>query len=299
MKSEPTAFHRYFPIGPRDRKWGLFVTTIGEILIPAHSGYPPPGHPKGYAFDWRRGRTLQHYALVYISRGSGTFENDRGRTHEIQSGHVMLLFPDVWHRYMPNQETGWHEHWIGFDGKMARDWEANGFISRKRPVWKSNAEDLLYASFTGAIQAVKASRPAIQQIMAGAASQIIGLLYSAQQSTPAIKPNENVVEKAIVRFQADLASNFSMQDLSREIGVSYRSFRSIFTRHTGMSPHQYLLELRILRARNLLAETDCKIKEVAAKAGFEDEHYFSRLFRSRIGVSPREWRIRSGARARE
>ncbi|MGH8023900.1 MAG: helix-turn-helix domain-containing protein, partial [Limisphaerales bacterium] len=63
--------------------------------------------------------------------------------------------------------------------------------------------------------------------------------------------------------------------------------------HTGLSPHQYLLELRLVRARSLLAETDLSIKEIALKTGFEDELYFSRLFRQKLNVTPTQWRNRS------
>jgi hypothetical protein len=131
MRSDLENFHRYFPVSPRDMKWGLYVTGVGEGHIKPHTKYPPPGHPKGYAFEWHRGRTLNHYALVYISQGGGCFENSRGHIQEIRQGDVMLLFPGVWHRYMPNAETGWDEHWIAFDGKTAREWEANGFFFQK------------------------------------------------------------------------------------------------------------------------------------------------------------------------
>jgi AraC-like DNA-binding protein len=299
MKTHTESFYRYFPISPRDKKWGLFVTTVGESRIAPHSEYPPPGHPEGYAFDWQHGRILNHYTLVYISRGGGRFENNRGQSREIRAGNVMLLFPGVWHRYMPEPETGWHEHWIAFDGKTAREWEANNFISRRRAVWQSNSEAFLLASFSGIMEAVRANRPAIQQIMAGTTSHIIGLLYSAQQSSPSGSlPSQNVIETAIMRLQADLATDVNIQTLARDLGVSYGSFRSTFARHTGMSPHQYLMELRILRARNLLTETGCRVKEIAMQSGFKDEHYFSRLFRARVGVSAVQWRAKSRDQAR-
>ena len=52
-----------------------------------------------------------------------------------------------------------------------------------------------------------------------------------------------------------------MKSLAQELGVSYSWFRSTFTAHTGLSPHQYLLELRIVRARSLLTEAEFSVKE--------------------------------------
>jgi transcriptional regulator GlxA family with amidase domain len=63
--------------------------------------------------------------------------------------------------------------------------------------------------------------------------------------------------------------------------------------HTGLAPHQYLLEMRLVRARNLLVGTNLSIKGIAVQTGFEDEHYFSRLFRQKLNVTPSQWRSRS------
>jgi len=84
-----------------------------------------------------------------------------------------------------------------------------------------------------------------------------------------------------------------MKELARELGVGYSWFRHTFTAHTGLSPHQYLLEFRLVSARTLLAETEWSVKEIALKTGFEDEHYFSRLFRQKLNVTPSQWRSRS------
>jgi AraC-like DNA-binding protein len=293
VNSHSFSFHRYFPVSGRDRKWGLFVTTIGETRIPPHTAYPPSGHPKNYAFDWRQGRVLPDYTLIYISGGRGHFESDGNIHQPIETGNVFLIFPGVWHRYQPDAKTGWHEHWIGFDGDTARNWQKNKFISPAQPVVKINSEDTVLATFTRIIQAVRANRPALQQILAGAAANLIGLIYSAQQ-TPVLSEHSgsNVIEQAIARMETDLGTTLDMEKLSRDFGVSYSWFRSAFAGHTGLAPHQYLLEMRLLRARNLLVETKLSVKEIARQTGFQDEHYFSRLFRQKMKITPSQWRSR-------
>ena len=69
-------------------------------------------------------------------------------------------------------------------------------------------------------------------------------------------------------------------------------FRHTFTAHTGLSPHQYLLEFRLVRARSLLTETELSVKEIATQTGFEDEFYFSRLFWQKLELTPSQWRSR-------
>lgn len=294
MKSNPASFYRYFPVSKRDEKWGLYATTVGESCIAPNTAYPPSGHPKGFAFEWQRGRVLDNFALVYVSSGGGQFESKPNISAAIEPGHVFLLFPGVWHRYAPDMQTGWHEHWIGFDGETARRWQKHRFISHKNPVLKINAEDTVLATFSRMMQSVRASRPALQQILAGATANILGLFYSAQQAQFAAAPqNTDAIEQAIARIQNEFARNLDMKLLAQELGVSYSWFRSTFAAHTGLSPHQYLLELRLVRARNLLTETEFSVKEISMQTGFEDEHYFSRLFRQKLNHTPSQWRSRS------
>lgn len=293
MKTNVVSFHRYFPISERDEKWGLYATTAGESRIPPHTEYPLGGHPKGFAFDWQHGRMLEGFALLYISNGGGKFESRPNFSASVKAGHAFLLFPNIWHRYAPDPETGWHEHWIGFDGEIARKWLRNKFISHKNPIIKINAEDTVLATFSRVMQSIRANRPALQQILAGATNNLMGLFYSAQQAQPAADAqNANAIELAIARIQNEFDRDLNMKLLAQELGVGYSWFRHMFATHTGLSPHQYLLELRLVRARSLLVETQLSVKEIAMQTGFGDEFYFSRLFRQKLNLTPSQWRNR-------
>jgi AraC-like DNA-binding protein len=297
MKFEATSFYRYFPISRRDKNWGLYVTTAGEARVAPHTTYPPSGHPKGYTFDWQHGRMLDGFALLYISSGGGQFESKPNFSTAVEPGCAFLMFPEVWHRYMPNPETGWHEHWIGFDGEIPRRWLRHRLFSAKNPIAKISAEDTVLATFSRVMQSIRANRPALQQILAGATDNLMGLIYSAQQAQPAADAqNANAIELAIARIQNEFERDLDMNLLARELGISYSWFRHTFTAHTGLSPRQYLIEFRLVRARSLLAETEFSIKEIAMQTGFEDEFYFSRLFRQKLNLTPSQWRSRSRSR---
>jgi AraC-like DNA-binding protein len=288
------AIHRYFPLSVRDRKWGIFVTTTGQSRIGPHEAYPPQGHPKGYDFNWDSGRILHDHQVVYISRGAGFFESKQCPRRRLEAGNVFLLFPEVWHRYAPDPQSGWDEHWIGFDGDLPRRWIKNGFFSPHHPILQPGHESLLLPLFTQALEASQTNQAALQQILAGFVTQIMGLLYSAGK---AVLTGEdyvtNAVQTTVERMQTALDSSLDVPAVARQLGVSYSWLRRTFANHTGLSPHQYLLELRLVRARNLLSETALTVKEVGRRSGFEDEHYFSRLFRKKVGVTPGLWRSRA------
>jgi transcriptional regulator GlxA family with amidase domain len=97
----------------------------------------------------------------------------------------------------------------------------------------------------------------------------------------------------MTKMQNELESGLNAQSIARELNVSYSSFRHTFQQHAGSGPHQYLLGLRLVRARFLLTQTDRSVKEIARQTGFEDEHYFCRFFKMKTGLTPGQWRSRS------
>ena len=285
---------RYFPVSPRDEKWGLYVTTAGQSHIPPHTGYPPGGHPKDYAFDWRQGRVLADHQVIYISSGRGWFESRGTGRRPIESGDVFLLFPGVWHRYAPDPATGWDEHWVGCAGEIVTRLLRHGFFSAGEPVLRIAREDSLLGVFAEIMEAVEVQPPALQQVLAGLASRLLSLVYSASRTGPSgAASDRHAVREAMRILHGAPEARHDLPGLARRLGASYTSFRRAFARQTGMGPHQYLLQLRIAHARTLLAGGGRSVKEIAAECGFEGEPYFCRLFKKRTGLTPGQWRARS------
>jgi AraC-like DNA-binding protein len=272
----------------------MHVTTAGESTIPPRTPYPPRGHPKGYDFDWTHGRVLHVFTIVYISSGRGWFESSETPKQRIESGNVVMLFPGIWHRYTPDPKTGWTEHWLGFDGDIPRRLTRKGFFSPSHPVLKISREDLILDVFSDIIDAIKGNQPALQQVLAGATSYILSLLYSAQQAGHEGQRHvSGAIHEAIRQMNREIEAEIDLKQLARKLSVSYTWFRRSFLQHTGLSPYQYLLQLRIAKARNLLSGTTMTIQQIAFHAGFESEHYFCRLFKKKTGITPGQWRERS------
>jgi AraC-like DNA-binding protein len=287
-------FFRYFPVAKRDRDWGLFITTVGASQIgPGINNYPPGGHPKGYA-SVTSGRTLPEYQIIYISAGSGWFKSAGISEQPIGAGQVMLLFPGVRHSYAPSATTGWDEHWVGFNGDLAHRFLRRGFFAPRRPVLRAGSEEQVLALFNDLVKTSHDNHPASQQILAGITMNILARLYSVQQfSLGGDEPGLRAIQNAVVRMRESAEVPLDIPGLARELNVGYRWFRRAFTHHTGLSPNKYLLEIRLARARSLLAQSPLSIKEIALRTGFEDAQYFCRFFHKKVGVTPGRWRAQA------
>jgi len=87
-------------------------------------------------------------------------------------------------------------------------------------------------------------------------------------------------------IDAALDARLTVEMLSREVGLSVAHFARAFKETMGRAPHQYLLALRLERARRLLETTEASLSDIAQRAGFADQAHFTRLFKRAFGTTP-------------
>ena len=97
---------------------------------------------------------------------------------------------------------------------------------------------------------------------------------------------------AISLMEANLEEPMSLDELSRHVGLSRRQLERLFQKHVRCVPTRYYLELRLARARQLLLQTTRPIVDIAFACGFVSAPHFSKCYRDRYGVPPREERRR-------
>lgn len=290
-------FFRYLPVAKADRAWGLWVTAGGYTRIPPGVPYPPLLHPEGYQFEWRHGRVLNEFQFIYITRGRGAFESRPTGRRTVEAGHLFILFPGVWHRYSPDPETGWDEHWISFDGPYARKLCAPPFFSPAAAVLMLGLDPALSDAYRRLAEELRNPRLGHPPVLAALAHEIMARTRAAALSRRAGDPEmEALMRQARFLLERNAHRPIRMETVAQELHLGYSWFRKAFRRHTGLSPKQYLLEYRLRRAKEMLAGTDLLVKQVAAALAFESPYHFTRLFRKKVGKTPLEWRTFSRGR---
>lgn len=101
---------------------------------------------------------------------------------------------------------------------------------------------------------------------------------------------EEPAEKAIAYISENLHKKFTLSEIAPLTGLSYVQFLRRFQSYTGMTPAQYVAQMRVQKAKNLLVDGELLIKEIAQLCGFENEYYFSNFFKKQTGVSPSQFR---------
>ena len=118
------------------------------------------------------------------------------------------------------------------------------------------------------------------------------LFLSRKYSQISIPKAKSLVRigKAIDFIEKNFQNNIYIQQLAELSFMSVRNFQRIFKEATGLSPNDYLLELRVQHASKLLTETDSAIYNVSEQVGIADWFYFSKAFKKKFGVSPLKYR---------
>ena len=291
MPGENGQFAKYLGVTARDVRWQIYCTTVGYDKVPPGAGYPqhPAAHPPKYLFNWDMGRIYDEYALIYITRGSGLFKTEGNRTFPVTPGSLILLFPEVWHGYSPEKETGWDEYWVGFKGEYPRALVENGFFSPENPVLPIGLHDSILEIYHEVFDCARSEAPGHQQILGSLIGHLLAHVSSLNQQYGSDSANERLVEKAKFLLADNVATHLDIAWLSRHLGLGYSRFRQLFKKYSGMSPYQYFLELKISRAKELLLQHQYSVKEIAYMLSFDDPYYFSHLFKKKTGHPPSEW----------
>lgn len=283
---------KYLVVNPRDVQWGLTVSTVGYEEIGVADTYPTRGHADGYYFDIDKGRILNEYQLLYITEGEGIFNSAHAKDIPLKAGDLFLLFPGEWHTYHPTGKNGWKSYWIGFKGKNVDDRLKAGFLSVDKSIYHVGFSADIIRLYEEAYKRAQEEAPYSQQILAGIVNHLVGLMYALERSMELSKDHTRVdmINLARLRIRESLEVDLTIQQVAEELGVSYSNFRKLFKEFTGISPALYQQDLRLQRAKELLATTTLSIKEIAYRLRFESPDYFSSKFKIKTGKKPSEFR---------
>jgi len=282
---------KYLIVNEHDSLWGITADSVGCQNIAPNSSYPPDNHPSRYLFNIKKGRILNEYNLLYISRGKGSFVSDNNKLQPVEEGNMFLLFPGEWHSYWPDELTGWNEYWIGFNGINIDNRVEHGFFNKQKPIFKVGLNHEIVNLYEQAIKIAIEQKAGYQQMLAGIVNYLLGLAYSLDKNEflENLQAN-NKINKAKIIINENLYTSIRVEEIAKKINISYSGFRRIFKEYTGFAPAQYIKELKILKGKELLTNSSLSAKEIAYKMGFENHEYFFTAFKQKTGMTPIQYR---------
>lgn len=258
----------------------LYLTDIGY--------YPQASHhfrerPAGSA----------EFILIYCVEGKG--EIRVGDTlHYLMADNFFIIPPGISHAYHSDGQDPWSIYWIHFSGSKAGLFARIGCqcipIERGKTSRISDRIDLFSEIFRNLDRGFS-----IETL------EYINLCLNYLLSTFTHICQFRVGKEAGENDPIALSINYMLENFNRKLrlheialqtGLSASYYSALFQNRTGHSPIDYFIQLKIQRACRMLDNSGLLIADVSREIGFDDQFYFSRVFRKVMGMSPVEYRKR-------
>jgi len=291
--------HHYLPVDEDAIQWGMYVTGVGRVSIRPGRPYPPPGHPGPYDFRWHSGRTLPEFQTLLITDGGGLFESHQTGLVTVESGSLMFLFPDVWHRYQPNLETGWTERWLSFNGELAHRLMERGPITPESAVRQAHDREQVATAFDRLHRDIHTARPRNTILLSLHAMSLLATIIEAVAwqelgQAPLAAEDERSADPLVARAVDFIWTRshqpITVAKIALALDVNRRTLERRFAAERGHSILAEINDCRLNRAKRLLEETNLPVKAITYLAGFTSEQRMRATFLGRDGVPPSEYR---------
>ena len=234
---------------------------------------------------WKKGR--RDYQILYVASGKAHFWFN-GIEEIVDSGHMVLYKPKEVQKYVYYVEDHPEVFWIHFTGYDVKNILEYHGISLNQHVFYSGTLPEYKMSFRKIIRELQQCEYGYEDYIASSFNNILLLVSRQQQNgenyTVTI-PEE--IEIAVSYFNENYNTKISVAQYAESLHISTNWFIRNFKQHMKMSPAQYLLSLRMVNAQSLLENTDYSVGEIAEIVGYDNQLYFSRVFKKEYGISQR------------
>lgn len=224
------------------------------------------------------------YLIHYVISGKGCFNGN-----PVSAGQGFLITPGMLEEYYPDAADPWEFLWvISDDSKM----------DELLPYCHADVyTNIFNYEFVHIVRAV-ADTLIINTNARYHSLEVLEIFLSIFKHH--LKENDLLEKKSYSDIYIEAAVNYintniynpiSVTELTGFLGVSQPYLYKIFKSRLGKSPKQYISDRKILRAKELLRETDLTVTQIAASVGFSDVLCFSKFFSHQTGVSPQKYRL--------
>lgn len=218
------------------------------------------------------------FIMHYVMTGEGFFN-----AYKVKSGQGFLITPSMMHEYHSSKDRPWKYFWVIFSGE-----DAAAVCEKYISIDENNVFEFKSAELKIMDLFVNITRNQRRLTEAQALAYFYTLL-SCHETTANITDN-HYVQLAKKYMETHIYRKLTVTEVASVLGISDRYMYNLFIKHLGISPKQYLNDLKINHAQSLLKTTDYTISEIATSIGIYDVLAFSRFFKNHVGISPTEFR---------
>ena len=236
-----------------------------------------------------------HYLFHYILGGKGIFiwKDSRGHDHteQLRAGQGFLISPGQITTYIADDRFPWEYCWIEFDGLRAKESLELMGLSAGQPVYNPVHHEFEEKMKEEMLYIVKNKKETPFHLIGHLYVFLDALTRSVTDYRPAnSKVRDFYIKEALAYIDNNYMHDISVEDIAESSGLNRSYFGKIFRESVGKTPQEFLIGYRMIKAAELLRQTQYPVGEIGCAVGYPNQLHFSRAFKSVYGMSPRNWR---------
>ena len=228
----------------------------------------------------------EKYVINIVEAGRGVVDFGNRRLNVI-TGQAFVLFPGKSVTLKADSMEPWNYIGVELTGEGVEQFVEHIGLNSQNPVIdfsSQKARDVAYDLFVECEKKYQ-NRFSIQ-------SCFINLLECVEESLVSRKiPAKNFyMTRAVEYIKENYYKNISVENIANMLGIERSYLSRLFKTYKNKSTQNYIIDYRIQRAKKMFEEEDLNVSQVCAAVGYTNIYCFSRIFKSRVGMSPKEYR---------
>ncbi|WP_135549725.1 AraC family transcriptional regulator [Paenibacillus cymbidii] len=249
------------------------------------------GHFYAKANYFTERKYLDSFQVIHTLYGQGHLHY-RNRDYDVMPGDLIFIDCNELHIYDVGRYGHWEKLWAHFIGPGCRTY-FEAAMRQGGPVMKAAPDSVVPASLRQLLQLAaepgRLSELRCQKLIVDIMTELATAGATEDWNAPIAS---EAVRRVVARIEGDYDKPLTLDELAREMSASKYHMIREFKKHTGQTPHDYLLTLRLSAAKNLLKYADLSVHEVAGQVGFDNPSHFITSFKKQEGVTPLAYRKR-------
>lgn len=243
----------------------------------------------GYSY----GPKIRSYHLIhFVLYGKGELHINE-HIFQLSAGDAFLIPAGKVSYYEASKADPWCYAWISFLGINSQMYLYQLMTSSDDVYIIHGLDTVKYKERIFDIIALQGASTSSYFQANGVLFQIMAMLFDDIGFQESNWGKNSVIDEIKYYLDINYAEKIKLQDMAKSFGIHPNYLTRIFHETYGISPKQYIMDLKLKKARRLLTTTELSVSVIASSLGFDDQLAFSKVFKKEYSVSPTEYRKQS------
>ena len=264
----------------KDKSQPLIVGSCGTYRLKTHKKLPTWA-PRGRV-DWQ---------LLFVASGKTHFYIG-GKDQIVTAGHMVLFQPKEEQHYEYFGEDKPEVYWVHFTGSSVKEILRSYDIPLDEHIFFAGTPAAYTQLFKNMIEEFQSCKVGYRQMLEMNLRQLFLMIQRTRLEKPPLVTTAVQQEMDFARqyFHEHYNEPINIEEYAQSRHTSISLFMRNFKKVYSVSPKQYILNIRMNNAQNLLETTDYTVAEIAAIVGYDNALYFSRIYHKQKGQAPSDYR---------